>query len=352
MIEKLSLHILESALSSNASDIHFTPSSEKTTVSFRIDGRLYQHSSLGIETTNKLVSHYKFISGMDIGERRRPQSGALMSIVKHERVYLRFSSLPTVHGNEGLVIRLIPQNRQISLKQIALFPNDLKHLLRLLHVPNGLFLITGPTGSGKTTTLYALLKAASEQFHAQILTLEDPVERYDPAFTQVQMNEKAGLTYEAGIMAAMRHDPDVLVIGEIRDAQTAKMAVRAAYTGHLVISTLHTKRAVEAVYRLLELGVPRVDLEQTLVGVAAQELVELQCPFCSEVCSVHCRKLRGGRRAGIFELLMDQSLQNLFLQLKGEKDPFHLPCFTDQIRKGIALGYLSESLLTRGVVNV
>lgn len=348
MIERLSLHLLESALDSGASDLHFTPSSARTSLSFRIDGKLHHHSSLLNETTQKLISHYKFLSGMDIGERRRPQSGALMCTVNEEQVYLRFSSLPTVYGLEGLVIRLIPQRLQIPFNKIALFPHDLKHLLSILQTASGLFLLTGPTGSGKTTTLYALLKAASERFHAQILTLEDPVERYDAMFTQVQINEKAGLTYEEGIIAALRHDPDILVIGEIRDAVTAKMAVRAAYTGHLVLSTLHTKRASEAVYRLLELGVPRIDLEQTLIGVAAQELVELLCPYCGENCSVHCRKLRSFRRAGIFEILSGQSLKALFQQLKGEGCEVKIRDFSQQIEKGVQLGFLSESHLRKG----
>ncbi|OEH92887.1 competence type IV pilus ATPase ComGA [Bacillus solimangrovi] len=345
MIASLSASLIESAILSSASDIHFTPSPQQTFVSFRIAGKLQKHRQLPNELAEKLIAQYKFLSGMDIGECRRPQSSAYMTMVRNEKVFLRFSTLPTVNNQEGLVIRVIPQHQSYSMGNLTVFRNDRHKLLRLLQKSNGLFLITGPTGSGKTTTLYSLLQVALEQQHCEILTLEDPVERYCEQFTQIQINEKAGLSYEEGIIAALRYDPDILVIGEIRNTLTAKMAIRAAYTGHLVISTLHTKRASDALFRLRELGIPAIDMEQTLIGIAAQQLVNLKCKHCLKNCSYSCNSEQNVNRTAIFEILTEEELSHAVRGIDSGQTGEPICSFFKQLRKAFALGYIAKGAI-------
>lgn len=203
--------------------------------------------------------------------------------------------------------------------------------------------VTLLTGSGKTTTLYSLLNETAHLFQRNVITLEDPIEKNYDSVLQVQVNEKAGVTYAAGLKAILRHDPDIIMVGEIRDAETAKIAVRAALTGHLVLSTMHTRDAKGAVYRLHEFGVNWLEVEQTLIAISAQRLVELTCPFCKGDCSPYCYSYGRWKRASVFELLSGRNLSTVLREAKGEKVETHYKTLKEVIKKGIALGYIKES---------
>ncbi|NPC93300.1 type II/IV secretion system protein [Bacillus sp. WMMC1349] len=347
-IEALGGKLIEEACMMKASDIHIVPGEKEAVIRFRIDDQLFNKERMTRKECSRLISHFKFLSSMDIGERRQPQSGALSLIVKNKPVHLRMSTLPTIH-EESLVIRILPKERTPSLTRLSLFPNAAITLLSFLKHAHGLMILSGPTGSGKTTTLYSLIDHAKQHFNRNIITLEDPVESRSSGVLQVQVNEKAGMTYSVGLKAILRHDPDMIIVGEIRDAETAKLAVRAALTGHLVLSSMHAQNAKGTIYRLLELGVNITELEQTLIAVSAQRLVNLVCPFCGDDCSLYCKLSRTVRRASIFELLYGKNLNLCIREAKGEYLNNCSEKLTPLIRKGIALGYLPAETYDRWV---
>lgn len=344
-IEQLANKILKDALKQNATDIHIIPRKGDTLIQFRIANNIVPHIYLPENDCDRLISHFKFAANMDIGEKRRPQSGSFSVVLNGMEMGLRLSTLP-LNLHESLVIRLLPSTEQIPLKKLSLFPKMNKKLLSLLKYANGLLLFTGPTGSGKTTTLFSLLKGSPQLHHRNIITLEDPIEKENDFALQVQVNEKAGVTYATGLKAILRHDPDIIIVGEIRDGETARIAVRAALTGHLVLSTMHTRDAKGAIYRLLEFGVSQQEIEQTLVGVVAQRLVELSCPFCGSDCSPFCYAYSKFKRASVFEILAGEDLTNLF---RGEGKVSY-KTLKDRIAKGIALGFIKESEYERWVL--
>jgi competence protein ComGA len=341
-IEILADRIISDAARNQASDIHIVPRKTDTLIQLRLTNKLIPRLTLPKDECDKLISHFKFTANMDIGERRRPQSGAIVSEVNGKLLSLRLSTLPS-NNRESLVIRLLPQHEQIPFYQLSLFPSMTRKLLALLKHAHGLIIFTGPTGSGKTTTLYSLLNETAHLFQRNVITLEDPIEKNYDSVLQVQVNEKAGVTYATGLKAILRHDPDIIMVGEIRDAETAKIAVRAALTGHLVLSTMHTRDAKGAVYRLHEFGVDWLEVEQTLIAVTAQRLVELSCPFCSDNCSPYCYSIGRWKRASVFELLSGRNLSSIMKATKGEKSVTTYPLLKDVIRKGIALGYINEA---------
>ncbi|WP_077213957.1 competence type IV pilus ATPase ComGA [Bacillus dakarensis] len=346
-IELLADRIIKDAVRNYATDIHIIPRRHDTLIQLRMANRLIPRFHLPKEDCERLISHFKFTASMDIGEKRRPQSGAFSVKVNDYDISLRLSTLPA-NQKESLVIRILPQQEQIPFYKISLFPKTTLKLLALLNHAHGLLILTGPTGSGKTTTLYSLLNETSHYFNRNVITLEDPIEKESDTVLQVQVNEKAGVTYAAGLKAILRHDPDIIMVGEIRDSETAKIAVRAALTGHLVLSTMHTRDAKGAIYRLLEFGVNQVEIQQTLIAVAAQRLVELSCPFCKEECSPFCFTTERLKRASVFEILTGRALTAAM------KDPhvLELPShktLRDVIRKGVALGYIKESEYERWV---
>lgn len=325
----------------NASDIHIIPLRKEAFIRFRIDGQLMTPRLITASFARRLVSHFKFMANMDIGERRRPQNGSMHLSVRGSLMHLRLSTLPTPF-QECLAIRILPQDERFSLFELSLFPDAPRTLLSLMMRQHGLMVVTGPTGCGKTTTLYALLEAAYQIEERVIVTLEDPIEKISPALIQVEVNEKAGVTYFSGFRSILRHDPDVIMIGEIRDEQTAALAVRAALTGHLVLTTLHTKDAAGCVHRLQELGISKTDLAETVTAVVAQRLVPLKCPFCNERCPRDCGWNPDKRRLAVFEILSDDKLKRL---LAGENPDYKT--IQDLIYKGIAYGYLDVKMKKR-----
>ncbi|AGT32775.1 competence protein ComG [Geobacillus genomosp. 3] len=345
-IEQVANRLLAEAVQRRASDLHLIPRRHDAAIRLRVDGMLIDVGTLPKEIAERVIVHFKFLADMDIGERRRPQSGAMEVNESGETVYLRLSTLPTLY-DESLVIRLLPQRFSLPLRELSLFSHSTARLFSFMQQPQGLILLTGPTGSGKTTTLYTLLDVCQAERQRNIITLEDPVEKRNDRFLQVQINEKAGITYAASLKAALRHDPDVLMVGEIRDHDTAAIAVRSSLSGHLVVSTMHAADAVGAVYRLHEFGVPPGDLAETLLAVSAQRLVELCCPLCGDDCHPACRRLQRRRRAAVHELLYGPELMNVIRSLSdsdGRRPRRHMT-LGRLIRKGIALGYLPTRAL-------
>ncbi|RHW41073.1 type II/IV secretion system protein [Neobacillus notoginsengisoli] len=341
VIEALADRIISDAVKQHATDIHILPRKEDTLIQLRITNRLTPQMVLPKEECERLISHFKFTAHMDIGERRRPQSGAIITEVDGLRYGLRLSTLPS-NQRESLVIRLLPQQEKFTFEQLSLFPDMSKKLLNLLKHAHGMIILTGPTGSGKTTTLYSLLHETASKHHRSIITLEDPIEKECGTVLQVQVNEKAGVTYAAGLKAILRHDPDIIMVGEIRDAETARTAVRASLTGHLVLTTMHTRDAPGAIHRLHEFGVNWLEVEQTLLAVTAQRIVELNCPYCGGTCSPYCHSSGVRKRASVFELLSGKKLQSAIRSSRGVENGSRYSTLRETIRKGIALGYIKE----------
>ena len=273
--------VITNAVRSGASDIHFEPMEKTLRVRLRIDGVLHEIMSQPVKLHASVASRVKVIGGMDIAERRIPQDGRTTVKVDERTFDIRIAVLPSVYG-EKIVMRLLERgSKSVQLKDINFSKDQEEKFLNTIHMPYGFLLVTGPTGSGKSTTLYATLAEVSD-ITKHVITLEDPVERRMAGLCQVQMNSKAGMTFAAALRSVLRADPDIVMVGEIRDGETAKIAVESALTGHMVFSTLHTNDAPGAVTRLDEMGVEPFLTASSLVGVLAQRLIRVLCPRCKE----------------------------------------------------------------------
>jgi type IV pilus assembly protein PilB len=340
-IVRLTNAILADAIKLQASDIHIEPQEKEVTVRYRIDGMMKNIFKVGLPALAPLVSRIKIIGDMDIAMKRRPQDGRTKLKVGKNQYDMRISTLPTIFG-EKVVIRVLDQSKAfIDLAELGFSQDDLKALNAILTRPQGIVLVTGPTGSGKSTTLYASLNRLKSEV-INIVTVEDPVEYQLPGISQVQVNERAGITFASGLRSILRQDPNVVMVGEIRDAETAKIAFQAANTGHLVLTTLHTNDASAAVTRLVDLGVDPYVIASSLLCVLAQRLVRKNCPHCTVVEKVNktvvsrleisgdsktLEKIKKGQgceacqfsgylgRLGIYEMLMvDNDLRKLIVQ--------------------------------------
>lgn len=334
-----------------ASDIHIIPRKREYIVKLRLQGVLFEHQKLPPIAGERLISHLKFMSSMDISEKRKPQSGSWQVNHPSYCAALRISTLPSTLSKESLVIRIFPKNHTLTLDSISLFPKCIPELTSMVAHSHGMIIFTGPTGSGKTTTIYSLAEHSANNLQRNIITLEDPVERQHDAFLQMQVNEKAGITYHSGLKAILRHDPDMIFVGEIRDAETAKIAVRASMTGHLVLTSMHTRDTKGAIFRLLEFGVNELEIEQTLIGVVAQRLVSLTCPFCKDGCTKLCGLYSKSRRAAVFELLKGGDLRQFLASVRFGETAFspQRESLAELIRKGIALGYIAHEEYCRWI---
>ncbi|HQR02605.1 MAG: type II/IV secretion system protein [Proteobacteria bacterium] len=271
------------AFDQRASDIHIEPRRDIGIVRFRIDGVLHQVYQIPMPVLNAMTSRVKILGRMDVVEKRRPQDGRIKTRTPDGmEVELRLSTLPTAFG-EKLVMRVFdPEVLLRDFSDLGFGQEDASRWHEMTRKPNGIVLVTGPTGSGKTTTLYSTLKELAVP-EVNVCTLEDPIEMVEPAFNQVQVISDIGMGFPEGIRALMRQDPDIIMVGEIRDLETANMAIQAALTGHLVLSTLHTNDAPSAITRLLDLGVPSYLIQSTVIGVMAQRLIRTLCPHCKTV---------------------------------------------------------------------
>lgn len=300
-IVKLATTIVENAFRTEATDIHIEPFKTFTRIRIRVNGDMVEMMQVSNVVHTSLVTRYKIISGMNIAEKRVPQDGRFTQFVDSSTLDVRVSSLPTVNG-EKIVIRILSTG-DVGVRKITdLGMNDYNYKLfsSMLKVPHGVLLVTGPTGSGKTTTLYAALGELAKP-NVNVVTVEDPVEKNIEGINQCQVNVKAGMTFAAALRSILRQDPDIVMIGEMRDAETSEIAIRAAITGHLVLSTLHTNDAASTIVRLVDMGVAAYMVATSLIGVVAQRLTKVLCP--------HCKKPRMSTEDENELLLIDHSVQ-------------------------------------------
>jgi len=280
-VVKLINLVLLQAIKDKASDIHFEPFEKEFKMRYRIDGVLYEMVPPPKQLGPAITSRVKVMAKLDIAERRMPQDGRIELSVGGKQVDLRVAILPTIHG-ESCVMRVLDRsNTELALDRIGLRPDDFDRFVRLINRPNGIVVVTGPTGSGKTTTLYAALARVND-IETKILTAEDPVEYDIDGLCQCQVNEDAGTTFAKLLRSFLRQDPDIILVGEIRDLETAQIAIQASLTGHLVLTTLHTNDAPSSVIRLVDLGVEPFLLTATMEGIVAQRLVRTICKHCKE----------------------------------------------------------------------
>jgi type II secretory ATPase GspE/PulE/Tfp pilus assembly ATPase PilB-like protein len=320
------------ALREGASDVHIEPRRDEVRVRFRIDGLLVERPAFDASFRRSAVSRLKVMASLDIAERRLPQDGTFRVSVEEREVDIRLSTFPTEYG-EKVVLRLLDQNKgALSLNNLGMDPSVSDRVRRMVERPHGMVLVTGPTGSGKTSTLYAMLREIDARAR-NIMTLEDPIEYRFADVIQGQTNPRAGFTFAAGLRSMLRQDPDVIMVGEMRDAETADIATKAALTGHLVLSSLHTASAIETFVRLFDMGLERYVVASALNGLLAQRLVRRLCnacrskgpvdshtrPLVGEIESIYravgCQECHGtgyAGRVGLFELLeTDDELKDL-----------------------------------------
>lgn len=280
-VVKLLNSILLNGFNSNVSDIHIEPFDKETLVRMRIDGMLIESMKLQKNLHNALVVRTKILANLDISEKRIPQDGHFVITINGERMNLRVSIVPTVYG-EKIVMRYLNSNAPIDYAStFGMNPQNYEKMVQMMQSPNGIIYVTGPTGSGKTTTLYMIMESLAKK-DVNILTIEDPVEKPLERINQMQVNNVAGLTFESGLRAILRQDPDIIMVGETRDAETASISVRAAITGHLVVSTLHTNDAISTIVRLEDMGIEPYMVSNSVVGIVAQRLVKKVCPYCAK----------------------------------------------------------------------
>jgi type II secretory ATPase GspE/PulE/Tfp pilus assembly ATPase PilB-like protein len=332
-VTRLVDQLLAEGISAGASDIHVEPEEQGIAVRHRVDGVLRQVRTLPRAIAPSLISRVKILSGLDIADRLRPQDGRARVAVRGIVVDLRVSTLPASHG-EKLVIRVLDGSAGLrTLDAIGFAESELDRIRTLLEQREGLILVTGPTGSGKTTTLYAALR----EIHARgvnIVTVEDPIEYRLPGIVQVQVHERAGLTFGAALRSIMRQDPDVILVGEIRDRETAEIAIQASLTGHLVLSTLHTNDAASAVTRLIDIGVPGYQIATAVKGIIAQRLLRRRCAECDAVGCESCSQVGYRGRLAVAEILLAS------------------PEFEKRVAAGASTDALSEAARASGCVTL
>ncbi|WP_157800872.1 competence type IV pilus ATPase ComGA [Bacillus solitudinis] len=334
-IESKSKRIIADALECGATDIHFIPITNGYYVQYRVMGVTGHQRKLDLQIAERLVSHFKYQSGMDIGERRKPQSNSMKIECNNSTYDLRISTLPTRYM-ESMAIRILPQHQFKALVDLPLYQKSFYQLLNITYYRQGLCLITGPTGSGKTTTLYALLEQIRQEKRRSIITIEDPIERPIDEVIQMEVNLKAGVTFANGLRAALRHDPDVMMVGEIRDSETAELAVRASLTGHLVFATLHSSNCYQAVLRMVEYGISKLDLIEACRVIISQRLIVKTCPTCNV--RANCVDTRYHERSALYELLNQDSVERV---VQGERPNYR--SLIQEASLAWALGYMSTS---------
>ncbi len=273
--------VIKSAFLSNASDIHIEPEGDKIRIRFRIDGILRELKTHPISLLDPLVSRIKVMSDLDIAERRKPQDGKIAYEVEGKDIDIRVSVFPTIFG-ENVVMRILDKSTiTLGLEHLGFLEENLKKYHKIISMPYGMIFVTGPNGSGKTTTLYSTLNTLNT-IEKNIVTLEDPVEYELPLIRQTQIDPDVGITFATGLRSLLRQDPDIMMVGEIRDKETAEIAVRSALTGHLVLTTLHTNDAVGAISRLVDIDIEPALISSATIGIIAQRLVRTVCPACAK----------------------------------------------------------------------
>lgn len=310
VVEQKCEQLLLKAYHFGATDLLLVPSNINYRIYFRKYDKLLHAGELPNDLAERMISYYKFLAQLDISERRKPQSGSFQKAMEQQSYAFRVSTLPSVFLKESLIIRLLLQNHSFPLTSLCFFKSSAYKLMELVQNRQGLLFFTGATGSGKSTSLYSLIHYCSTELNRHVISLEDPVENNQANLLQIQVNERAGVTYATGLKAILRHSPDVIMIGEIRDKVTAKIAIEASLTGHLVVSTIHAKDSISCLYRLMDLGVSIDELQQTIIGIVAQVLF-------------HSSALQDDRRA-LYEILSDIHLNQAITAILN-KGNFQLP---------------------------
>jgi type II secretory ATPase GspE/PulE/Tfp pilus assembly ATPase PilB-like protein len=328
--------LLYKAIQCAASDIHLEQNQDNMRVRFRIDGILYDQDPIDFEQKLPVLSRLKILSALDIAEKRVPQDGKIRVSVKKKDaehvIDLRISTFPSIYG-EKMVVRILDRSLNcIRIDSLGFSAENLQTLYGLIKRPNGFFLVTGPTGSGKTTTLYAILSHLNDA-SCNIVTMEDPVEYNLDGITQSQINTKAGFNFENGLRSMLRQDPDVLMVGEIRDKQTAQIAIEASLTGHLVFSTLHTNDSAGAITRLIDMGVEPFLINAALSGVLAQRLVRKLCNSCKKAIDFDSGSCQAIKNKNLKKIFVSQGCRECMnLGYKGRTGIFELLVIKDNIR--------------------
>lgn len=350
-VVKLVNGLLDQAVREAASDLHIEPFEKSSRVRYRVDGNLFDALDFPRNLHPAVISRLKIMANMDISEKRRPQDGRILLKFQDRKVDLRVSSLPTIYG-EKMVMRVLDQaSSAVGLERIGLLDEDRAALESIISKPYGMMLVTGPTGSGKSTTLYSVLEKINEP-ESNLITVEDPVEYMIPGINQVQINEKAGLTFSDALRSILRQDPDKIMVGEIRDTETAQLAVRAALTGHLVLSTLHTNDAPSAVIRLNDMGVAPFLISSSVIGVIAQRLVRKLCPACKEAFEPGpnlCREYGIPEGSRIYKPVGCEQCR--WSGYKGRTAVFQIMTINDEIRRLIANQAQAREIEAAGLRN-
>jgi general secretion pathway protein E len=351
--------IIDEAVKARASDIHLNPGEDKLRVRFRIDGTLHDMFSLPLTTLTQLISRIKILGNMNIADHHRPQDGQFSVKAKGRLIDIRVAIIATVYG-EMAVLRLLDKSRaSLKLSELGFLPGSLSRYESMLKVPYGVILVSGPTGAGKTTTLYASLNSL-EQSERNIITVEDPVEYRFSNINQIQVNQRAGITFASGLRSILRLDPDVILIGEIRDSETANIAIQSALTGHLVLSSIHANDAVGVVTRLVDLGVEPFLVSSALIGVVAQRMVRCVCPKCSrpvraspEENLIYSQEI-GEEKTEFYHGSGCKSCANS--GYRGRTGIFEILCTSDNLKsllvKGASSGELREQAIKDGMVTL
>lgn len=370
-IIKLLNSFLTEGIKANASDIHIEPRAERLVIRMRTDGQLMECVELEKKLHPALIARTKIMAGMDIAEKRLPQDGHFKMVFQGREMHIRTSTIPTVYG-EKAVLRFLNAGAEIDFaKTFGMNPENFEKVQEILRHPYGIMYITGPTGSGKTTTLYMILESLASN-PVNIVTIEEPVERNIDGVNQIQVNRPAGLTFESGLRAILRQDPDIIMVGETRDSQTAMVSVRAAITGHLVLSTLHTNDAVGAIMRLVDMGVEPFLVADSLSGIVAQRLVRKICPYCKmeipaseEDCMIleadikklwrgkGCHRCKGtgyrGRMAVHEVVVIDKNIRRMIARNRPEEEIYD---YVEHVQKMTTLKKHVLRLVKEGVTTV
>lgn len=345
------------AVANRASDIHLEPSAAQFTIRQRIDGFLIETACLPIQEASSIISRLKVMGQVDIGERRIPQDGAMTVQVGDRFLEVRLATLPVLYG-EKLVLRLLPG--ELSAKELSQLGMEVEESKRVKQLLNrtGLVVVTGPTGAGKTTTLYTLLSILNHR-EKNIVTLENPIELQLTGINQVQVHHKIGFSFSKGLRAILRQDPDIIMIGEVRDQETAEIAVEAALTGHLVLTSLHTTDGASVITRLIDMGIPAYLVASALSGIIAQRLVRLRCVHCGGTGCHSCRESGYFSRSGVFEVIaMDEQVQTMVMnqptvsQLRHYFQTIGIRTMADALNRKCELGLTTSEELHRLVSEV
>lgn len=330
--------LIQEASYYNSSDVYIHPEGEGYRIYIRTNGGLIHYRDLHVEIGQRMISYFKFLGNMDVSERRRPQSGGAKIYPQGKLRNLRLSTMTNYQMEESLVIRLINPRKDFRLEEHTYFPQQVKKMTELVKNQSGLILFSGPVSSGKTTTMYQLIRKEAFTQNKSVITIEDPVEIEEERFLQIQVNEKAGISYDLMLRQSLRHHPDIIIIGEIRDEKTAQAAIRSALTGHLILATIHAKNAEGVLNRLIDLGVSLDLLQQVVIGIVFQKIIPRYCDMCQGNCHLSCNHLnKGMKKATLFDVRIKEDIKDILYEISDSNYNFN-----HWLRKAYCYGFIDS----------